>query len=121
MMAMMQGAHPALARELNELEGEVRFDGSRDPLTSSIGVAKYAVEQLRQHIRVDIEPTPSDVVRDAGVDAGAGVIMLSRDQARDARIFKAAQTVASDRGLDLRVESASVPTAPSSNGSGGAS
>jgi hypothetical protein len=122
MMALMGGAHPGLARELGELEGEMRFNGERDPLTSSIGVAKYAVEKMREHIRADIEPTPADVLGDADVSISGGVVVLSREQAKDARVFKAAQSVANDRGLDLRVEQTSVPTiTPSTNnGSGGA-
>jgi hypothetical protein len=36
-------------------------------------------------------------------------------------VFEAARAVAAERGLDLRVEQASVPTdAPSGNGTGGA-
>jgi hypothetical protein len=77
---------------------------------------------LREHVRSGIEPTAADVISDAGISADGGAITLTREQAKDARVFKAAQSVANDHGLDLRIESTSVPTvAPSTNnGSGGA-
>lgn len=77
--------------------------------------------KLHDHLHDGLETLPADVLRDAGIGADGGAIALTREQAKDARVFEAARAVAAERGLDLRVEQASVPTdAPSGNGTGGA-
>jgi hypothetical protein len=120
--ALVRGGSP-VACVLDELESAMDYSGRRDPLTSSVAVAEFAMQKLHEHLHDGLETLPADILKDAGVNADGGAITLSRDQAKITKIFEAAQSMADQRGVELLVEAPgeqprSVPT--NSNGSGNA-
>jgi len=90
-------------------------------MTSSLAVAEFAMEKLHEHLHEGLEPLPADVLKDAGVNADSGRIVLTHAQATNHRVFTAAQSVAEQRGVELQVEVAGeLPhSVPTNNGSGG--
>jgi len=63
----------------------------RDPMTSRLTVAQFAIDKLVEHLHEGLEPLPTEV------------LIITHKQARNAQTYQAARTVADERGIELRI------------------